>query len=116
MKSKSTPSYLDPFSTSLLNDCPGVLIEPITSIINKSLQEGVFPDQLKKTYIRPLLKKTILDKNELKKYRPISNLSLILKILEKWSHLAYFPTWKQIQSLIFCDQHTRNFTPLNQLF
>ena len=61
-------------------DCLDVLVEPITSIINKSLQEGVFPDQFKKEYIRPLLKKK---KNELKNYRPVSNLSFISKILEK---------------------------------
>ena len=83
MKSKSTSSDLDPFPTSLLKDCLDVLIEPITSIIDKSLQEGVFPDQCKKAYIRPLLKKTILDKNTLKNYRPVSNLSFISKILEK---------------------------------
>ena len=41
MKSKSTLSDLDRFPTSLLNDCLDVLIEPITSIIDKSLQEGV---------------------------------------------------------------------------
>ena len=61
-KSKSPSSALDPFPISLLKDCLDVLIEPITSTINKSLQEGVFPDQFKKAYIRPLLKKTILDK------------------------------------------------------
>ena len=84
MRSKSTSSDLDPFATSLLKDCLDVLIEPITSIINKSLQEGVFPDQFKKAYIRPLLKKTTLDKNKLKKnYRLVSNLSFISKILEK---------------------------------
>ena len=49
IKSKSTSSDLDPFPTSLLKDCLDVLIEPIT-IINKFLQEGVFPDQFKKTY------------------------------------------------------------------
>ena len=38
MKSKSTSSDLDPFPTSLLKDCLDVLIEPITSITNKSLQ------------------------------------------------------------------------------
>ena len=57
MKSISTSSDLDPFPNSLLKDCLEVLIEPITSIFNKSLQEGVFPHQFKKAYIRPLLKK-----------------------------------------------------------
>ena len=83
MKSKSTSSDLDPFPNSLLKDCLEVLIEPITSIINKSLQEGVFPDQFKKAYIRPLLKKKTVDRNELKNYRPVSNLSFISKIFEK---------------------------------
>ena len=48
MKSKSTSSDLDPLPTSLLKDCLDVLIEPITSIINKSLLESVFLDQFKK--------------------------------------------------------------------
>ena len=77
MKSKSNSSDLDPFPYL------DVLIEPISSIINKSLQEGVFPDQFKKAYIRSVLKKTTLDKNELTNYRPVSNLSFISKILEK---------------------------------
>ena len=47
IKSKSTSSDLEGLSRRI--------IEPITSIINKSLQEGVFPDQFKKAYIiRPL--------------------------------------------------------------
>ena len=49
MKSKSTSSDLNPFPTSLLKDCHDVLIEPITSIINKSLQEGVFSGQVHKS-------------------------------------------------------------------
>ena len=40
-------------------------------------------DQFKKAYIRPQLKKTTPDKNELKNCRPVSNLSFISKILEK---------------------------------
>ena len=49
MQSKSTSSHLDPFPTSLLEDCLDVLVETISSISNKSFQEGVFPDQCKKT-------------------------------------------------------------------
>ena len=37
----------------------------------------------KEAHVRPLLKKTSLPKNELKNYRPVSNLSFISKILEK---------------------------------
>ena len=107
MKSKSTSSDLDPFPTSLRKDCFDVLIEPITSIINKSLQEGVFPDHFKKAYIRPLLIKPTLDKNELKNYRPVSNLSFISKILEK-------VVASRLLSHIESDSMSNN--PLNQLF
>ena len=48
MKSKSTSSDLDPLPTSLLKNCFDVLIEPITSIIKKSLQEGFFRTSSKK--------------------------------------------------------------------
>ena len=67
VKSKSTASDLNPFPTRSLKDCIDVIIEPITIIINKYPQEGVFPDLFKKAYIRPLLKK----------------ISFIWKILEK---------------------------------
>ena len=41
-----------------------------------------FPKKLKEAHVRPLLKKKLF-LNELKKYRPVSNLSLFTKILEK---------------------------------
>ena len=48
-KSKSTSSDLDLFPTSLLKDCLDVLIEPITSIINKSLPRGCFSGPVQKS-------------------------------------------------------------------
>jgi len=41
------------------------------------------PLSSKKANIRPLLKKPNLGKEELKNYRPVSNLSLLSKIMEK---------------------------------
>ena len=69
---------LDPILTSVLKNCLGILITPVTDIINIS-----FPQNFKKAHVRPLLKKTSLPKNELKNYRPVSNLSFISKFLEK---------------------------------
>ena len=54
-----------------------------TSIINNSFESGVFPTKLKQALIRPLLKKHNLDQEELKNYRPVSNLHFISKIIEK---------------------------------
>ena len=59
------------------------LLPLITAIINKSLVESKVPLSFKKANIRPLLKKPNLDKEELKNYRPVSNLPFLSKILEK---------------------------------
>ena len=83
---KSTPNKscdLDPIPTSLLLDCISVLLTPITNIVNYSLQEGSFPCCFKTAHVTPLLKKAGLDRNILKNYRPVSNLSYISKLIEK---------------------------------
>ena len=83
---KSTPNKscdLDPIPTSLVLDCISVLLTPIRNIVNYSLQEGSFPSCFKTAHVTPLLKKAGLDKNILKNYRPVSNLSYISKLIEK---------------------------------
>ena len=47
------------------------------------METSTFLQNLKEAHVRPLLKKTSPPKNELKNYRPVSNLSFIFKILEK---------------------------------
>ena len=47
------------------------------------METSTFPQNFKEAHVRPLPKKTYLPKNELKNYRPVSNLSFISKILEK---------------------------------
>ena len=51
--------------------------------MNYSLQEGSFSSCFKTAHVTPLLKKAGLDKNILKNYRPVSNLSYIPKLIEK---------------------------------
>ena len=53
------------------------------NIINYSLKEGSFPNCFKTAYVTPLLKKPNLDRNLLKNYRPVSNLSFLSKLIEK---------------------------------
>ena len=55
----------------------------ITDIVNLSLSTGVFPDQVKYASVKSLLKKSYLDRNPLKFFRPISNLSYLSKLMEK---------------------------------
>ena len=52
-------------------------------MINDSLSSGTFPDVHKTAIVTPLLKKPTLDANDLKSFRPVSNLSFLSKIIEK---------------------------------
>ena len=95
---------LDPMPTSLLLDCLDVLLPSMTDIINDSLVSGVFPSFYKSAIVKPLLKKSTLDSNDMKNYRPVSNLSFMSKILEKvvahqlLSHLNIYNLFSSFQS------------------
>lgn len=66
-----------------MKECIYDLIPVITTIINLSISQGIVPDSFKHATVHPLLKKPGLDPNELKNFRPVSNLSFVSKILEK---------------------------------
>ena len=68
-------------STNILKTFSAQLIQPLTFIINKSLNEGVFPSLLKLASICPIYKKN--DRTKSENYRPISLLSNISKIFER---------------------------------
>ena len=55
----------------------------LTRIANISLSSGVFPTSLKAARVKPLIKKSSLDPEQLKNYRPVSNLPTLSKIIEK---------------------------------
>jgi len=66
-----------------VHECSSILVPTITNIVNLSLTTGQFHPTLKESIISPLLKKPTLNKEELSSYRPISNLSLISKLIER---------------------------------
>ena len=74
---------VDPIPTWLLKDCVDVLAPYITRVINSSISTGYVPTTLKQAYITPLLKKPDLNENDAANYRPVSNLSVLSKLLEK---------------------------------
>ena len=55
----------------------------VTAMINASLREGWLPSSQKHAIVTPLLKKTGMDADELKNYRPISNLTFMSKLVER---------------------------------
>ena len=74
---------LDPWPTFLLKDCLDIIIIPITKLMNMCLSHGVFPAQFKTAVVTPLIKKPTLSKNDMKNYRPVSNLNFLSKLLER---------------------------------
>ena len=81
-KSNKTTCQLDPIPTTILLELPSIL-PVLTNIINKALNTGQFPSSLKSAIVKPLLKKSSLDSEIYKNFRPVSNLPFISKLLEK---------------------------------
>ena len=85
IKSAASKScILDPVPTvflKLCSDIPELLIF-IKTLVNKSLQSGIFPGQFKKAIVTPILKKNS-NPNFFKNFRPISNLCFLSKLVEK---------------------------------
>jgi hypothetical protein len=82
-KAASKSCQLDPVPTWLLKDCVGILLPVIMKIVNLSLSTGTVPKILKEAILSPLLKKSHLNPNILKNFRPVSNLTFISKLIEK---------------------------------
>jgi len=53
------------------------------NLFNRSLTTGCVPAAFKAAYISPRLKKVDLDSSDVRSYRPISNLSVLSKLLER---------------------------------
>ena len=74
---------LDLLPASVLTKCLQRLLPVITDIVNRSLDEALMPNSLKTALIIPLLKKTNLDTEDFKNFRPVSNLPFVSKLIEK---------------------------------
>ena len=83
LKSKPSTCLVDPIPTSLFLDCLDDLLPTLTQIVNDSLLSDSFPSVFKHAVVKPLLKKPTLDHNNLKNYRPVSNLSFLSRVIQK---------------------------------
>lgn len=59
-----------------------VLVPYITDIINRLISECSVPSNFKEAVVKLLLKKSCLDKENFKNYRPVSNLPFVSKVFE----------------------------------
>ena len=81
--SKIKTCALDPLPASLVKDNIHVVSGPISRIINKSIATATVPSNLKHSVITPIYKKKQLDVNKLSSYRPIAQLPVVAKVLER---------------------------------
>lgn len=104
LKSSSATCDLDPIPTHLLKENLDTIVPLITKLVNASLQHGKFPEIFKHADIVPLLKKDGLDPDNLKNYRPVSNLPFVSKVIEQVvadrlkTHLTNNNMWEKNQS------------------
>ena len=89
---------LDPVPIWILKECTNV-VPILTQILNQSISEATVPPQLKTALVTPVHKKPSLECEDLNNFRPVSNLSLVSKMLEKViSH----------QLTLYCDANDLN--------
>ena len=74
---------LDPLPASCIEMCLDEIVLTVTEVVNDSLAKGVVPSAFKHAIVKPLLKKANLDPENLKNYRPVSNLPFFSKVLER---------------------------------
>ena len=83
LSSKLKCCALDPVCVNIFEQCLPVLLPVLTKFVNLSLDSATIPDSLKMAVITPILKKASLSTDEFKNFRPVSNLPLVSKLIEK---------------------------------
>ena len=76
---------LDPWPTTLLKTNINSIAPVLANIINMSLKSATVPAEMKHALVTPMLKKTCLDVHYIKNYRPISNISFVSKLLDRYA-------------------------------
>src|SRR5881296_1304684 len=115
LSSSDATCSLDLIPTPLLKSCLDAFLLPITTLINLSISESIFPDEFKSAIVTPLHKKHSLPTEDLSSYRPISNLNFISKILERIIHNRLNHHLNSFPSLSPFSLHIANFTLLKLL-
>ena len=73
---------IDDISAKYLKLSASVISQPLATILNLSITNGIFPDDLKKAKVTPIFKKG--EKHDVNNYRPISVLPIITGIFERY--------------------------------
>ena len=84
---KNLPPGYDEMPASILKQCTDIYIDPLTHLINLSINQGIFPSKLKIAKVIPIYKSD--DKQLIQNYRPISGLPFFSKKYFS-NHLLHF--------------------------
>ena len=76
-------SAADPIPTNVLKQVVDLVAPFFVELFNRSLNSGQFPDVFRHAFVTPVVKKPGLDASAASSYRPISNLSVLSKLLER---------------------------------
>ena len=82
LKSSPKSCELDPMRTSLLFECIDEVVPAVTHVVNESFLSGTFPSMFKTAIVKPLLKKSSLDQNDLKMIVQYPICPFFLKLLK----------------------------------
>lgn len=74
---------LDPLPSNVFLSQLDLLLPVLYDTVNRSSESSIFPHSLKSAVVTPLLKKASLNHEVLRNYRPVSNLNVVSKIVEK---------------------------------
>ena len=96
----SSPGY-DEMPASILKQCLDTYIDPLTYLINLSINQGIFPGELKIAKVLPIYKTD--DKRLIQNYRPISVLPFFSKIFEKII-LNHFENFIESNNILYDNQ------------
>ena len=80
LQTNKSPGH-DEISFDVIKSCFGSLSKPLLHIFRLSLEEGIFPDNLKTAKVTPIFKAG--DQNHFGNYRPVFVLSCFSKMLDK---------------------------------
>ena len=100
LSSPKSKCFLDSISSHLLSHCIDSTVPIITRIVNLSLSTDGFPKHFKSALVKPLIKKSNIDPNDLKNSRPNLNSSFLSKLVER----------------VFAARLSSYFSPYNFMF
>lgn len=71
----------DEISPAILKTIPEEISPPLAAVVNNCIEEGSFPDELKRAKLIPIFKKG--SKTDINNYRPVSLLPVLSKVFER---------------------------------